>query len=81
MIIFETIFDLGHKLMDAVVRSVAILGGCAFFVIIIVEGYLRMKEITQDYRRRIIHPPATNPCTDSCQCSCHSSTPNEEKQQ
>ncbi len=75
---FETIFDLGHKLMDAVVRSIAILGACAFVVILIVEGYLRMKEITQDYRRRIIQTPRTQPSTPSTSTS---TTPNEEKQQ
>ncbi len=80
MIIFGTLFKLANNLIDIVVRTISILGACAFVVILIVEGYLRLKEITQEYRRRIIHPPATNPCTDrphaSCSCSCHLS-PND----
>jgi hypothetical protein len=85
MIHFQTIFDLVDKLIPAVASSIAILGACAFFVVLILEGYLRIKEITQ---RRATNP-ATAPRQASCSCSCHFSTrPNatnptnhEEKQQ
>lgn len=54
----------------SLLRSVAIVGAWIYGAVVLVEMYLRMKGILQDYFEQPVTKPSTNsPC--GCGCSCH----------
>jgi hypothetical protein len=79
------IAEVANNCVITLARVIVLMGATAFAIILILECYLRIQDITKQYRERTYNqpappPPTTPPCRCSCTCNLSQNT-NEEKEQ